>query len=257
MDNLSKLEGLMNQYRPTPSQSTPVTTTNNSWYSGSVPTQREFYAQLYKINQVDPERARTLEAQYNQRRADPTSIFYRPYAQATNQAVSNLRDLGFDTNLLSKDYINQNQSWIMSNLEYRSGTGNTPSAPTKKSSTAQKIAYELYQWNLAEDYTQSAEREKQGAIDYVKYWAGRKDLNLSADEIIKKYKEEYAPEYSKTLSDMDSKYKDNPYKLPELNRGVDLSDDVLYGAIWQAWNPDYKGNIEGAMAYSSMGMGNT
>ena len=231
----------------------------NSWYSGQYPTQREVYARLYDIYKTNPQKARQLDAEYQQMRTDPTSWAYSPYSQATNQAVGNLKNLGFDTSLLNDDFFadQNNQAWIRSNLDYRSGSGNTPSAPTKNSTPAQKVAYELYQWKLAEDYTQSAESEAKGAIDYVKYWAGRKDLNMSADDIIKKYKAEYAPDHSKTLTDMQDRYKKDRYKLPELNRGVDLSDDVLYAAIWEAWNPEYNGNIEGAMVYSYLGEGNT
>ena len=206
---------------------------------------------LTRLSRFDPAGANRGFQLLGELKSDPSSSYYRRYAQPTNQAVSNLAALGFDTSLLSSDYINQNRGWIQSNLEYRSGTGNAPSAPTKKSTYNQQIAYQLYQWDLAEDRTQKAEQEWQDAVNEAYYWTQRTDRNYTDDEIIAKVRKNFNKKYS-TLASLE----EDTFNPVELNRGVDFSDDVLRGAIWAARNNGGTGNYELDMVNSYLGNGN-
>lgn len=180
--------------------------------------------------------------------ADPQSEYYNPYNQPTNRAVSNLAALGFDTNNLNDDWWNANQGWISSNLMYN-GTTNTPSKPGKKSTWDQNVAYELYQWRKSEDTTKKAEQEWQALQEELAYWAKDTSRNYSDDQILEKI------DWSKyrTLASMD----ENKYMSPtELNRSIGYSEDAMYGVLWAARNPEYQGDLWGAMANSALGTGN-
>lgn len=217
---------------------------------------RSALARIYDISKTDQERAKKLYSDYKYLQNDPTSKYYRKYANPTNQAVYNLQSMGFDTSILTDDWFNTNNGWIMNNLEYRSGSTNTPSAPTKKSTADQRLAYELYQYQKSEAQTKQAEKEYRDAIKEAQYWALRDDRNYSDEQIIEKVRKNFSKKY-KTLSDMEN----STFSPLELNRSVDFSDDVLYGAIWQARNSDeatkYGYNLEQCMAFSYLGKGKT
>ena len=223
----------------------------NRWYKGDKPTRLEMLGRIYSLRDQDPMIADTAYSYYTQLRNDPSSKYYSHYAQPTNQAVSNLAALGFDTNNLNDDWLNANAGWIRGNLDYRSGSGNTPSAPTKNSTWNQRVAYELNQYMMSEDQTKKAEQEYQAAINEVMFMAGNSWWNYSDDDIISRFygtdDENFKKKYP-TLYEMRTNASLN--KPTELNRAVDFSDDVLYGAIWSARNPGKAKNIEDAMAKS-------
>ena len=232
--------------------SSPNSGSSGNWYSGSAPTLRETYARIREIGANDREAGAKAYNYLMQLQGDPSSQYYRPYSKATNQSVSNLNAMGFDTSILTDDWFNTNSGWIQSNLEYRSGTTNTPSSPNKKSTADQRLAFELYQYQKSEGQTKQAEKEYQDAIKEAQYWALRTDRNYSDDEIVAKVRKDFDKKY-KTLSSME-----NSTIAPlELNRAVDFSDDVLYGAIWQARNDDYSNGMEYAMVNSYLGTGKT
>lgn len=196
----------------------------------------------------NPYMANKLLDQIGVEMSDPNSKYYNPYNQPTNRAVSNLAALGFDTNNLNDNWWNQNQGWVSSNLLYN-GTTNTPSSPGKKATADQKIAYELYQWHKSEETTRKAEQEWQALQDELTYWAKDTSRNYSDDQILGKI------DWSKykTLTAMD----ENKYMSPtELNRAIGYSEDAMYGVMWAARNPEYQGDLFGAMANSALGTGN-
>lgn len=209
------------------------------------------YAKIAQLSKTD--KAKGLEA-WNYLRDlqnDPNSRYYSHYSRPTNQAVAKLQSYGIDTSKLTDEWFAKNDNWIRSNLEYRSNLTNAPSAPTKNSTKNQRIAYELYQYKMAEEQTRKAESEYDKAIDTAVQYALWTDRNYSDDEIIKKVRENFAKDYP-TLAAME----DPGFNLMELNRGIDFSDDVLRAYIWSARNPNQKVSLEAAMANSYLGNGN-
>ena len=107
---------------------------NNFKLIGGTPSRSELLGQIAEIGKTDEKRARKLYSMYENATQDASSPLYNAYSKPTNQAVGNLQNLGFDTRVLSDEWFTANDGWIRNNLEYRSGSTNTPSAPTKKSS---------------------------------------------------------------------------------------------------------------------------
>lgn len=211
-------------------------------------TTRDAYRIIAKMSEYDMDGARDLYSRLMASQQDSSSKYYNPYAQPTNRAVSNLQSYGFDTSNLNDDWFNQNQGWISQHLQYN-GTTNTPSKPGKKASWEQNVAYELYQWNKSEATTKKAEQEWAALQEELAYWAKDQSRNYSDDEIMNRI------DWSKykTLASMD----ENKYMSPtELNRGIDYSKDAMYGVLWAARNPEYNGDMFGAIANSALGTGN-
>ena len=249
--NILRNNAAKKQTQQTPAQSP----TQSAFPQGYIPTQREVYGRIKQIGETDPEKASRLFNTYKSLRSDKNSPYYSYYSQPTNQAVKNLQSYGFNTDYLTNGWLDtpEAKSFITSNLEYRSGSGNTPSSPIKSSTLNNRIAYELNQYMISEENTKNAEKEYNDIINAAKYWATAKDKNYSDSQIVAMLRENMKKDYP-TLYTMEDKLKSNsPY---ELNRVVDFSDDVLYAAIWEARNPNYNGGIEGAMANSYLGLGN-
>ena len=132
-------------------------------------TTRGELAKIYKLSQLAPEAGRNLANLFSEAQLDKTSQYYDPYVQPTNKAVAALQSYGFDINNLNDDWFSKNNGWISSNLVYN-GQTNTPSAPTKKSTMDQQIAYQLYQYQKSEADTKKAEQQWQVTVWDRKWW---------------------------------------------------------------------------------------
>lgn len=222
--------------------SNPVQEQKNSYST------RDILGMIGTVGTKNQAAAQAYLTEFQKETTNPTSQWYNPYNQPTNRAVSNLAAYGFDTNNLNDDWFNQNNGWIASNLLYN-GTTNSPSKPGKKATRDQLIAYELYQYQKSEGATRKAEQQWDALQQELTYLAQDKSRNYSDEDILKKidwskYKE---------LTSMD----DNKYYQPnEYNRSIGYSKDAMYGVLWKARNPEYNGDMFGAMANSAMGNGN-
>lgn len=199
------------------------------WYSGDQPTNSEVLASIYRVSQYNPKRGSELYAQYQGLSSDPSSPSYQPYKIATNTAITQLQQLGYNvTGDNAKDWLQQNQYLQAS---YRSSdTTGKPLAPTKTSTPEQNAAYWYYKLWEAEDTTEQAELEWQSLQDEVSYWAKRTDRNYSDEEILGKINMDDYP----TLKKMDDGASVGVPIL--LNRGVGYTQDALKGVIWNARN---------------------
>ena len=218
------------------------------WYKGDIPTSSEIGAQIYKMSLTDRAMANEWESAFKTLQADPTSAYYNPYTKGTNQAITELENLGFDmSGGVTQDWLNQN-SWLKN--YYRLGTGGTPLAPSSGSSKEQDAAYWYYKLLNAEDTTQKAETEWAALQEELQYWAGRTDRNYSDDEILGKINwSKY-----KILAGMDE---DKGRGLPTtLNRAVGYNQDNLLGVLWAARNKS-TGNTFIDSVMSAMGEGNS
>lgn len=242
------------EIKPTSVPQNDVNTSSSTpekWYSGSTPTRTETLGRIASIYKEDKVKGMELYNKYSQLQNDKSSIFYRQYAQPTNQAVQNLQSLGFDTSVLNDDWFAANNGWIMSHLN-TSATTNTPTS-RKKSSWEEQVAYQLYQYQKSEGQTKQAEKEYQAAMEEAKYWTNFGGKNYSDQQVYDKVREDFEKKYP-TLAKMESEqYR---YAPIELNRAVDWSDDVIMASIWEARNPEYNGGIEGALACRALGEGN-
>ena len=200
-------------------------------------------------DKYDKQRASKLYNYYLNESSNINSKYYNQYAGPTNQAVWNLTNLGFNVNQLTDDWFDdiQNRTWIKNKLEYRSGSTNTPSAPTKKSTNEQRIAYELYQYDRSREQTKQAQQEYRQAMNEAAFMAGNQGWNYSDDYIIKQIRgtDQYG---NIDNSKLKKKYPllaqiESKDMAPlELNSGVEFSDDILLGAIWAARNGGGTGN---------------
>jgi len=239
---------------PASNNPAPNTGTDSSkWYAGEEPTRMEYLGAITKIYSEDKEYGSYLYEQYNNLLNDPSSSLWNRYANGTNNSINNLKNLGFDTSVLNEDWFSNptNIAWIEQHLERR-GQSNSPSAPTTKSSHDQRVAYQLYQYNLGMKKTQQADKEFNELTSKAQFLATLTDLNLSDEEIIKRVRgDNFEKEYP-LMAEMEN-YSFSP---TELNHGFDWSDDVLRGYIWMARNPGKTDNIELAMANSYLGRDN-
>ena len=225
---------------------------NDKWYAGDTPTTREIYGRIYDISQSDPETANMIATGFAQAQRDPSSPWYAPYSQATNQAVSNLQSMGFDTNNLSQEWVNANRGWIESNLIF-SGTTNSPTKPGKKATADQLLAYQLYQWDKSENDTQKAEKEWTALQEEASYLANDKNHNYSSQDIINMIYGKDGENFSKKypmLASLDSSLTQIG-GIRELNRGINYSKDGLNTVIWRARNGGGTGNWDADMALST------
>ena len=219
------------------------------WTLGDDPTN---YGQaLATINQMyktDPVKAQEKLTLLNQYRTQPGNMWYDAYATPTNRDVDTLKSYGIDPTELTSDWYNANNGW-QAYLRYN-GTTNTPSKPTKKSTDQEKLAYALYQYQKSMPDTTSAKSEWAAAQDEIAYWASRKDLNMSDDDIINKV---FGSNKYKTLKRMDDS-RNNGSPL-ELNEAIDYNPDSVRGVIWAARNDGGTGNSRQDIAnyYSRFG----
>jgi len=200
----------------------------NKWYKGANPTNSEIQAQIFRMGQNDPVKAEEAWNQYQAFRQDPTSPIYDPYSKGTNYALTALSEMGIDTSGgITPDWVAANQGYLQY-LKYNQA-GNIQ-APTKRSKKEEKIAYQVYQVLRDEDKTVQAESEWSALQEELSYWATRKDLNLSDEQVRNKI------DWSKykTLTEMDAgRESGNPISL---NRAIGYSQDAISGVIWAARN---------------------
>lgn len=217
------------------------------WYSGDQPTNSEVLASIYRVSQYNPKQGSELYAQYQVLSSDPSGPSYQPYKTATNTAITQLQQLGYNvTGDNAKDWLQQNQ-YLQASYRSSDATGK-PLAPTKTSTPEQNAAYWYYKLWEAEDTTEQAELEWQSLQDEVAYWAKRTDRNYSDEEILGKINMDDYP----TLKKMDEGASVGVPIL--LNRGVGYTQDALKGVIWNARN-DASDDLETAAVRSVLGQG--
>ena len=155
------------------------------WKVGDQPTNYgQALATINAMYKVNPTGAQEKLSLLNQYRTQPGNMWYDPFSAATNNAVNELKSYGINPADLTPDWFNANTSW-QGYLSYN-GTTTTPSKPGKKASEQEKAAYALYQYQKSMDTTNAAKNEWTAAQEEINYWANRKDLNLSDDEIIRR-----------------------------------------------------------------------
>lgn len=203
--------------------------TERRWYEGDQPTAREMLAQVGRLSESNPTRAREAFDLYNQAISDRNSPVWNPYAKATNTgAIEALAAMGVDlSGGITKDRIDALKQYA--DYEGHVGVSGAPLAPTKKSTEAQNLAYWLYQLDRDEATTQKAEAEW---ADLQKYLSDQVKLGMADDEILD------GITWSKygTLTGMDEA---RSVGVPtQLNRAVGYSKDAMYGVLWAARNPE-------------------
>lgn len=203
--------------------------TERRWYEGDQPTAREMLAQVGRLSESNPTRAREAFDLYNQAISDRNSPVWNPYAKATNAgAIEALAAMGVDlSDGITKDRIDALKQYA--DYEGHVGVSGAPLAPTKKSTEAQNLAYWLYQLDRDEATTQKAETEW---ADLQKYLSDQVKLGMADDEILD------GITWSKygTLTGMDEAR--NVGVPTQLNRAVGYSRDAMYGVLWAARNPE-------------------
>lgn len=227
----------------------PVVPEDKPWYRGSQPTLGETVARIYSVSGSDEAQGEQLYNNVMALAFDPTAPVYSPYMQATNPAVANLAALGVDVS------AGVNSDWITAHAGlmggYRTGTTNTPLAPTSTSTPENDAGYWYYKITEAEETTQQAETEWAALQEEVAYWAGRTDRNYSDEEIVARIDWSDYP----TLVRMDEGRQQG---VPlTLNRPIGYSTDAIYGAIWAARNGGGTGDpMADAVSYY-LGRGNS
>lgn len=217
------------------------------WYSGSQPTNSEILARIYSLGEENRYAAQKLYDQYKSFSSTPGNPSYQPYKTATNTAIAQLQQLGYNvTGDNAKDWLQQNQ-YLQASYRSSDATGK-PLAPTKTSTPEQNAAYWYYKLWEAEDTTEQAELEWQSLQDEVSYWAKRTDRNYSDEEILGKINMDDYP----TLKKMDDGASVGVPIL--LNRGVGYTQDALKGVIWNARN-GASDDLETAAVRSVLGQG--
>ena len=163
------------------------------------------------------------------------------YSGNTSNAVATLQQCGdilsqYGIDVTKKDFVNddffQKTADLDQYLIYNDkNANNTPSKPSAKRGTKlQWAAWARHEALKDEKDTKTAEAQLAMLKEDIGYWAGRKDLNLTPDEILAKLDwNDY-----KMLVDMQDKAAIGEPK--SLNRVVDYYPDWVYGYIWSAQN---------------------
>ena len=199
---------------------------NAKWYSGDQPTGRETVAQIYRMYGQDEKAFNQYMTHYAAASQEKGTPLYNPYSQATNQkAIQELAKLGVDVS------GGINQAFFDANIGYRNydrkNTGDTPLAPSSKSTRENDIAYWLYKLQQDEETTAAAENELKSMADEIAYWVGK---GYSDDEVLAKID---MGNY-KTLAKMDEgRASGTPVGL---NRAINWNDDTKYGMLYAARN---------------------
>ena len=138
-------------------------------------TTRDVLNQINLLRQTDKASADEYTKKLFTSMQDPSSRFYNPYNQATNKAVNNLQNLGFDMSVIDDDWYNRN-SWLKQYYVQTANTNGLSSTMTnKRASREQKAAYNYNQLWMAEENTKKAETEWAALQEELSYWAQRKD----------------------------------------------------------------------------------
>ena len=215
-----------------------------NWYSGDTPTASEMIARADALYGNDKVRHDEVLSKIYARMATPGSGVYNPYRTATNSGlIDNLTALGIDTS------GGINDDFFAANAGYQkylrlSATSGTPSAPTKKSTNEERVAYYLYQLQKDEATTNEAETEWADMQKEISYWVGK---GYSDDEVLAKVNAD--GKYT-TLKKMDDAA--GMGAPTALNRAVGYSKDAQYGAIWAARNGGGSGDaFQDSVSYAS------
>ena len=139
MSNSSKKSPFQLNF-PTQTVQTKQTTQQTNQTNQNV-SLRSVLNDISTIAQYDKAAANKFMQQLSYSQQDVTSQFYNPYTQATNKAVKNLQDLGFDMSNIDDDWYNRN-SWLKNYYVYTANTNGLSSTMTnKRASKEQKAAY--------------------------------------------------------------------------------------------------------------------
>ena len=235
-------------------QKTPYQQNVSQPVQQSAPTTREALGQIFRATQQDQTYGRQLQDQFKALQSDRGSIYFAPYLQSTNKAINELNNLGIS---------GVNRNWydntaFMDNYLVFNGQTNTPSAPTKKSSEMERIAYQRYQYGKSLQQTDDALRECDALNEEINFLANWGDRNYSDDEIMDYLYANGGADFQKkypTLAKMDSSLEPGQ-ALMEFNEAIPYSKDWVYGRIWAARNNGGTGNDYRDMAMSALGEGN-
>lgn len=208
-------------------------------------TTRRVLGNIQKISAYDMPKAQQMYSDLMELQRDPTSKYYNAYIQPTNKAVQELAGYGVDTSKIDDQFFAAND-YLLGYLNYN-GTTNTPSAPTKKSTPAERMAYAYYQVKKSEEATRKVETQWDALQDELIYWANRNDRNYSDDEIINRIDWK---KYGALTKLEDDQRLGQP---TELNRGTTFSRDALYGILWAARNGKSSGSVYQDIANSASG----
>ena len=222
-------------------------TQTDKWYSGSMPTSREIYGRIWQIGQSDPQTAMTIADGFMKAQADPSSPWYAPYKQPTNDAVATMASYGVDVSHIDDQWFADN-SWMM---QYEPSNA-------KKASKEQKMSYAFNQIANAYDNDKAVKNEFAALQDEINYLANWKERNYSdqqiKDMIYGSDGSAFAKKYP-TLAKMDASMGIGG-SLVKLNSGSDYSKDNVDTMIWRARNGGGSGNMDIDTVYSVSGEGN-
>lgn len=206
-------------------------------FSGQL-TASNVLARIMTIGQTDRASGEALFKDFMTFTQDPSNPLYNPYMSATNKAVSEIQKLGISVPAsgITSQWLEQNRG-LLNNARYTT-TGDSPAAPTTKSTREQNAAYWYYQILKDEERTQKAEQEWKALQEEISYWVNRYDRSYSDQEILDRI------DWSnyKTLAAMDDTINQPGLTPVSLNRSIGYSRDNLYGAIWAARNNTTTGN---------------
>lgn len=205
-----------------------VPVTRRDWHITDKSPASDVLASIYSIAETDINKANELYTNFLQQQATPSSPWYNPYVNATNNAIAEIAALGVDVSGgINEKFFNDN-AWLKDH--YRYGTGNSPLSPAKKATKEENAAYWYYKLLDAEETTQKAENEWAALQEEVSYWANRADRNYSFDEVLDKVNwSNY-----KTLEKLDADRVEG--RATMLNRSIGYSRDNLRGVYWAAQN---------------------
>jgi hypothetical protein len=192
----------------------------NKWWKGETPTLAETAGQVLLLTQQNPELGAQAQNYIYQLQSDPTSIFYNPFAQATNKSIATLQQLGFDVSNIDDNWIAQN-SWLKEYYRDSNYTNNA-AAPTKKSDAKEIAAYAYNQILKAKEDTDKAEQEIKALREEIGFYANS-EKNYSDDWIVNQINQELETKYPTIAGMRASIAQGTPI---ELNRAMgDVADD--------------------------------
>lgn len=222
----------------------------------SVPTTRQALGQIYLATTQDQAYGQQLQNQFVALQNDPGSIYYNKYAGATNKSIAALHNLGIEGDINDDWY---NETSFMDRYLVYNGQTNTPSAPTKKSSLMEQIAYQRNQYGLAMEQTNKAKQECAALQEEIGFLVNWQDRNYSDDDIVSYIYGNDGAEFAKkypTLAKMDETRDKPAQNALEFNEAIPYSKDWVYGNIWAARNGGGTGNSYRDIAMSALGQGN-
>ena len=210
---------------------------------------RSMLGKIYDISTYNMPKAQKMFSDFQYLRNDPTSKYYNGYLKPTNDAVNQLASYGIDATKMNSEWFANNTDW-QNNLIYN-GTTNAPSKPSAKKGTEEQWkSYWTYQIYKSEQDTEDAEKELEALKQEIAYKANDPANNKSDDDIIASIDWKKYPTLAKARATAGV----NPV---ELNRGMDFSDDALYGTIWSARNGYDGSDNDYAIGMSALGTGKT